>query len=198
MRRILAHCCAAATLIALVASPVTADMRGTSTTDHGSKVRDRDAFVQSALIDDVAGDPFAAVGVADTDDSSAGEMSGLADSLRTGGTLDQLPSDYTGVDGDRGLNNPQIDLGGALPAGGGDADRDSTGWTPAFGPEGTGSESSTAPNPTAVVGDVRIQDLAWVDASPGQSELTPVPVPGTFVLGVLGLGLARFTVRRFT
>ncbi len=198
MRRILAYCCTAAMLIALAASPVTADMRGTSTTDDGSIVRDGGTFVQSSLNDDVAGDPFAAAGVADTDDSSAGEMDGLADSLRTGGTMDLVPSDYNGVEGDRGITNPQINLGGSVPAGGGDADRDSTGWTPAFGPQGTGSESSAAPNPTAVVGDVRIRDLAWVDGSPGQSEFTPVPVPGTFVLGVLGLGLARFTVRRFT
>ncbi len=198
MRRILAYRCATATLIALAASPVTADMRGTSTNDHGSKAREGGTFVQSALDDDVAGDPFALAGLAETDDSSAGEMDGLADSLRTGGTMDLVPSAFDGVDGERGLTNPQLNLGGSLPAGGGDADRDSTGWTPAFGLEGTGFESSTAPDPTTVVGDVRIRDLAWVDGSPGQSELTPVPVPGTFILGVLGLGLARFTVRRFT
>lgn len=198
MRRILAYCCAAAMLIALAASPVTADMRGTSTTDDGSIVREGGTFVQSALNDDDAGDPFAASWVSDTDDSSVGEMSGLADSLRTGGTMDLVPSDYNGVGGDRSLTSPRIKLGGSLAPGGGDADRDATGWTPAFGPEGTDPESSAAPNPTAVVGDVRIHDLAWVDGSPRRSELRPVPVPGTFVLGVLGLGLARFTVRRFT
>ena len=196
MQRTLTYCFAAVLLLALAASRASADLRGTAADDPGTTVGNELLFSSTAAHDGLAVDSFDRLSVDTSGEGSASETGRLDRVLRIGSTVALLADGYDYVDGHGGSTNARVDGRDALYTAVGSTGEE-VAWTALSGPEGTFFEASVVPNPTAV-GNVHVLNIAWVDGTPGQSELTLVPVPGTFILGALGLGLAGLAIRRFT